>query len=123
MDSKIVMVVEDEPNNMRIITDILEFEGHQVIAAESVAEAHDVMAKHARLDLVLLDLNLPDGNGLSLVEAFRARFAHLQIMLVTAAATKDNIQKAMAHGIDQILGKPFTVKQFKEALQTVFKAE
>lgn len=118
-DKRTILVVEDELNNLKILTDILLLEKYVVIAASSLAEAQAKIDEASLLDLILLDLNLPDGSGLSLVEPVRKKFSTIAITLITAVATPENTEIALQHGVDKVISKPFKVDQLIQEIRTL----
>jgi DNA-binding response OmpR family regulator len=112
-----VLIVEDEMQNLKIMSDICTMAGLQAFKAQSVAEARAFLEKDEVVSLLLLDLNLPDGSGLLLVEPFRRKYQGIIIFLVTAAATYENVKMAMDLGVSKVIGKPFKVKQLLQEIE------
>ncbi|WP_027481277.1 response regulator, partial [Deinococcus pimensis] len=94
-----VVLVEDDLRVARVNRDLLEAEGdvHVVGTATGVVEG-DRLVGTLRPDLVLLDVYLPDGSGLDLLRAWRARGELFEVVMVTAADAGGAVQSALAHG-------------------------
>jgi DNA-binding response OmpR family regulator len=93
-----VLVVEDDAALGRVLQDNLTFEGFQVMRAVDGHTALDVFREHSP-ELVILDLNLPDVDGLELVELFR-RAGPTPIILLTARSQKKDKLQGLQLGAD-----------------------
>ena len=105
-----ILVVEDAPEFVQIVTGVLRERGHRVRAAGSIADAVESMAS-VPPDLVVLDLALPDGDGLDLCRAIRER-SNAYIMMLTGR--DDEIDKIVGFklGADDYVTKPFSPREF-----------
>jgi CheY-like chemotaxis protein len=103
----VVLAVEDEPLNRRLVHAVLEPAGYRVIDAASLAEAREVIARD-RPDVILLDLRLPDGDGLGLARELKADPALylIPIIAATASALSPVPEAAVDAGCDGFLVKP-----------------
>ena len=102
-----ILVVEDDQQISRWLTRVLEGVGHQVTAVESGASAiRDAAAN--RPDLVILDLNLPDTNGLNVCHLLRTLYDRsvLPVLMFTGMSQPIDQLKGFAHGADAYLTKP-----------------
>jgi CheY-like chemotaxis protein len=102
-----ILAVEDEPLNRRLLHAILEPAGYRVVDAATLAEARDWLADNLP-DLVLLDLRLPDGNGLELAREMKGdeRSRAVPIVAATASAMPPVQLDADEAGCDGFLAKP-----------------
>lgn len=102
-----VWVVEDNDFNFELIDYLLAHAGWQTSRARDGAEFGELLAQPAP-DLVLLDMNLPDGSGLDLLARLRAdpRLAALPVIAVTAHAMQGDKQKFLDAGCDAYVAKP-----------------
>jgi len=99
-----ILVVEDNTVNQRVLTGILEHAGHRVKLALSGDEALDILADELdRLDLVVLDMNMPGRSG---IDRFMDTSADLPVIMLTADATLDARERSLAAGVDSFLTKP-----------------
>ncbi|OYU92984.1 MAG: hypothetical protein CFE45_21605 [Burkholderiales bacterium PBB5] len=108
-----VLVVEDDPLNVELATFVLE---EAAFVVDTVAEATEVLAKVAafRPDLVLMDIQLPGGDGLTLTRALKADPATRGVVVVafTAHAMKGDRARLLAAGCDAYIAKPIDVAAF-----------
>jgi CheY-like chemotaxis protein len=102
-----VLAVEDEPLNRRLVHAILEPEGYRVEDATTLQEARAWLARE-RPDLILLDLRLPDGDGLGLARELKADPVRCSIPIIaaTASALSPVPEAAVDAGCDGFLTKP-----------------
>lgn len=104
-----ILVVDDEPAILRAVRTLLERNGFQVEAAENGNEALDFYTRRAP-DVVLLDLGLPDVNGLEVIRSIRQRTATPIVVLSVRGSERDKVA-ALELGADDYLTKPFGVDE------------
>lgn len=102
-----VLVVEDDRDTATLLSILLRSEGYALRLAETLADAHQSLAADPPPALVLLDVVLPDGDGLSLCPIIRQRWPHLPIVVVTAAPDPRTRASAATAGCPELLAKPF----------------
>jgi two-component system alkaline phosphatase synthesis response regulator PhoP len=107
-----LLLVEDERNVAETLTERLSAEGFQIKRADSVASARRAIAE-ADVELALLDVGLPDGNGFELAKLLRERAPGTAIVFLTAHATPEDRVRGLELGADDYIGKPF---HFRELL-------
>jgi CheY-like chemotaxis protein len=110
--SATILIVDDHPVNLKLVSGVLEFEGYRVLKAADAEEAQTVLAK-TRPDLILMDLALPGMDGLRLTRQLKASPATqaIRIVALTAFAMKGDEQKALAAGCDGYLTKPIDTRK------------
>jgi CheY-like chemotaxis protein len=108
-----VLVADDEPHIGRIIKMKLEQGPFRVTLAYDGQEAIDVLETHPDIDLVLLDLMMPNLSGLDVLARIRSseNLKHLPCIILTAAGQEAQHQKAMELGATEFLTKPFSPKK------------
>jgi two-component system cell cycle response regulator DivK len=113
MPDKTVLLVEDDFMNMRLVQHVLETEGYNVVGATSGWEALNQI-KNSLPDLILMDVQLPDIDGMTLVRIIRAGEAAQKtvILALTAYAMKGDKEKIMKTGCNGYIAKPINVEQF-----------
>jgi two-component system, cell cycle response regulator DivK len=106
-----ILVVEDNPLNLKLIRDVLEFQGFEVLTAKSGEEGVAV-ASSSSPDLVLMDLQLPGIGGHEALLRMRSdpRCRRVPVIAVTAFAMKDDIERAEEAGFDGYIAKPISVR-------------
>ena len=103
-----ILVVDDDPSMASSLTEILDIKGFEVRAANSGAEALQILRDHP-VDVMLTDVRMPDMNGVELYRATRKTHPNLRTFLMTAYAADDIIQKGMAEGIKTVFSKPVDI--------------
>jgi CheY-like chemotaxis protein len=113
METRHVLVADDEPHIGRIIKMKLEQGPFRVTLAYDGQEAIDLLESQPDIDLVLLDLMMPNLSGLDVLARIRAsdRLKHLPCIILTAAGQEAQHQKAMELGATEFLTKPFSPKK------------
>lgn len=111
MSTDRLLLVEDEDRLARNLVLNLEAEGHQVIHAGDCASARAAVLAGNQIDLIILDLMLPDGNGLELAQAWRADGILAPILMLTARTATVEVVQGLAAGADDYLGKPFALEE------------
>jgi DNA-binding NtrC family response regulator len=101
-----VLVVDDEPVVQDVLAGILGRRGYQVAAAGSLAEGKQQIGEQVP-DLVILDVMLPDGNGLDLLRALKESQPDLPVIMMTAYGSVDDAVQAMKEGAFHYITKPF----------------
>jgi CheY-like chemotaxis protein len=113
MKQRHVLVADDEPHIGRIIKMKLEQGPFRVTLAYDGQEAVDILEAQPDIDLVLLDLMMPNLSGLDVLARIRSseRLKHLPCIILTAAGQEAQHQKAMELGATEFLTKPFSPKK------------
>jgi two-component system cell cycle response regulator len=106
-----ILVVDDNPTNLKLVVDLLECEGHEILQAIDAEEAERIIARE-HPELVLMDLALPGMDGLTLIRKLRAdeKTKDLTIIALTAFAMKGDEQKAIAAGCNGYITKPINTR-------------
>jgi CheY-like chemotaxis protein len=107
----VVLIVEDNERNLKLVGDVLGHAGFVCLAARD-AEAGLELARSQRPDVVLMDINLPGMTGFEALAALRsdALTASIPVLAVTAYAMKDDRARILAAGFDGYLEKPVDVR-------------
>jgi CheY-like chemotaxis protein len=117
-EGKRILVVEDDVRNIFALTSLLEPNGAVVQIARNGREALDVLEKAARsntdrIDLVLMDVMMPEMDGLTAMREIRKRpeWKKLPIIALTAKAMQDDLEACMAAGANDYIAKPLDVEK------------
>ncbi|MGE3756519.1 MAG: response regulator [Pseudobdellovibrionaceae bacterium] len=119
-----ILVVDDNPTNLKLAADLLESEGYEVDRARDAEEAIEILQGELP-HLVLMDLALPGMDGLTLTRKLKSesRTKDLLIFAVTASAMKGDEEKVMAAGCDGYISKPIDTEalltRVNEALRKI----
>lgn len=115
---KRVMVVDDDPDAMRLVENILRDEGYELV---TVSNATEVGLKAAQLvpDLIILDYLMPDINGFEVSKALRSNdlTKNIPIMAVTCLTKESDIERIFECGADEYLAKPYKVEQLQKKVR------
>jgi two-component system cell cycle response regulator DivK len=113
-----VLVVEDNEKNLKLVRDVLEATGYRTLEATTGAQAVELAAEHTP-DLVLMDIRLPDIDGVEALSRLRAdeRTASIPVLAVTAQAMQDDRERFLAAGFDNYLSKPVDVVELINAVR------
>jgi two-component system cell cycle response regulator DivK len=108
-----ILIVEDSPTNMMLSVDILENAGHTVLQA-SRANTGIELAQHESLDLILMDIQLPDMDGMAATRILKAnpQTRDIPVIALTASAMKGDRERIMEAGFDGYIEKPIRYKDF-----------
>jgi DNA-binding NtrC family response regulator len=115
-----VLIVDDDSNTRDALAAIATAEGFTVACAASVAEARIQLVRQ-RPDVVLMDLKLPDGSGMELIEDLEDR-ASIETILITGHASVESAVEALRLGASDYLTKPVNLQRLKAVLQRVPKS-
>jgi CheY-like chemotaxis protein len=106
-----ILVVDDNATNLKLVSDLLTFEGHEILKAVDAEQAQCIIAD-ALPDLILMDIALPGMDGLTLTRQLKAdsRTGHIRIVALTAFAMLGDDQKAFDAGCDGYITKPIDTR-------------
>jgi CheY-like chemotaxis protein len=106
-----ILVVDDNPTNLKLASDLLEMEGYEVDRAFDAEQALQAIERQPPA-LILMDIALPDIDGLTLTRQLKADIAtrHICIVALTAYAMKGDDQKARDAGCDGYIAKPIDTR-------------
>ena len=113
----VVLIIEDNEMNMKLVRDVLQFKGYKTLEANCGRDGVRMCIEYLP-DLVLMDIQLPDIDGLTAFKEIRAnpRTQNIPVVVVTASVMPHDQQRIAASGFDAFISKPINVKNF---VQTV----
>lgn len=122
-DSRTILLVDDEPDLVQLVSVRLQAAGYQVITASDGQQALDAV-KQTRPDLIILDLMLPkvDGYKVCRLLKFDDRYKKIPILVFTARAQDGDIRLATECGADAYLTKPFEAQTLLSKLRDLMRA-
>lgn len=111
--SPCILIVDDNPINLKLASEVLQMEGHEVIRAADAEEALRTL-ENTVPGLILMDIALPGMDGLELTRRLKAdaRFRDVPIIALSAFAMKGDEQKAIDAGCDGYITKPIDTRKF-----------
>jgi two-component system, cell cycle response regulator DivK len=112
-----ILIVEDNQKNMKLVRDLLQHQGHRTLEAET-GQAGLALALRERPDLVLLDIQLPDIDGATVLARIRddKSLDAMPVLAVSASVMPDEQQRIVASGFDGFIAKPISLKPFLAAV-------
>jgi two-component system, cell cycle response regulator DivK len=113
MSGELILVVEDNDKNRKLVRDLLQFSGYQTLEAETAAQGLALAVVHAPR-LILLDVQLPDMDGLAALRQLKAdpRTAGIRVVALTAFAMPEDRARFLKAGFDGYLPKPIDARAF-----------
>ena len=113
-----ILYVEDNPDNRSLIRRVLEAEGYLVVEAVNATQALEKLEYNA-VDLVLMDINMPDMDGYTLTAKIKAiqKFAHIPIIAVTANVMRGDREKSLGAGCDGYIQKPIDIDTLSQQIE------
>jgi len=113
-----ILIIEDNPNNMKLMVMLLEQRGYKV-SIDVDAEAGIKQAKSIKPDLILLDIQLPEMDGMEACRIMRTEIAlsRTPIIALTAFAMSGDKERIMASGFDDYMAKPFNYREFLSLIE------
>jgi two-component system, cell cycle response regulator DivK len=119
MSGELILIVEDNEKNLKLVRDLLRFKGYQTLEAATAAEGIR-LAKQHQPHLILMDIGLPDMDGVAALGRIRAlpALAETPVVALTAYAMADDAARFLALGFDGYLAKPISVRDFPDQVQS-----
>jgi PAS domain S-box-containing protein len=118
-----ILLVEDETYILKILKDILEDDGHEVLSALD-AEQAVIIAKKSRKNITLLvtDIMLPNMNGIELSDRLRVDYPELKVLFMSGYAPEEIVKKRTSAKRDGFIQKPFTIEDFTRSIYTTARS-
>ena len=114
-----VLIVEDDESVAELLVQLLEGEGYRVLHAPNAARAEELLEQHAT-DLILLDIMLPDSDGLVLCSELRTRWA-VPVVLLSATKRKYDSVIGLRLGADDFIAKPFDARELLARIEAILR--
>lgn len=115
-----VLYIEDNPDNMILVKRVMESAGYTLLQATTGLEGLAVAARET-VDLILLDINLPDIDGYEVARRLRKDtkpyLAHVPIIAITANALKGDAENALNSGCDVYMSKPINIHELRARVE------
>ena len=119
-----ILCIEDEPEMIELIRLILARGGYEVLGAESGPDALELLATNPNVDLILLDLMMPEMDGWEVYQRLKAneQTRDIPVIIVTAKAQRiDRVLGLYIVGVDDYITKPFSPKMLLESVQNILE--
>jgi two-component system, cell cycle response regulator DivK len=120
MANELILIVEDNPKNLKLVRDTLQVTGYQTIETETGEEGVR-LARERRPALILMDIQLPGINGVEALRQLRAdpTTSAIPVLAVTASVMTQDRTRIMAAGFDGFHGKPISVRQLLATVREI----
>ena len=124
MAGTLILIVEDNEKNRKLIRDVLQVKGYQTLETETAEEGHNLAVEHHPA-LILMDIQLPGIDGITALKQLRADpiTKTIPVIAITASAMSYNRQAMLAEGFDGYQSKPISVKDFLEEVRRVLNSD
>lgn len=118
-----ILVIDDNPTNLKLASDLLEFANYEVLEAEDAEQALRVI-QQTPPDLILMDIALPGMDGLTLTRQLKAgkETRHIRIVALTAFAMRGDEKRAREAGCDGYITKPIDTRKLAGQVAEVLEA-
>jgi CheY-like chemotaxis protein len=115
-----VLIIDDHQVTQRVLAHIVQKAGHEVVSAWNGREGWEILQKGG-VDLVLLDIAMPEMDGLTLLEELRStpQYANLPVLMLTASGDDQDQGKAKEIGVQGFLNKPVSSWELTDAVQAI----
>lgn len=113
-----IIVVEDDELSMRLFNDLLLANGYEVLQSVDGSDILQLAREH-NPDLIVMDIQLPDVSGIDRTRMLKSDkdLKHIPVLAVTAFSLTGGIERILAAGCDDVLGKPVSVQTFIDAVK------
>ncbi|MGH7766955.1 MAG: response regulator [Candidatus Binatia bacterium] len=122
MANELILIIEDNEKNRKLVRDVLQVKGYQTIESETAEEGLKLAAAHSPA-LILMDIQLPGMDGITAVKQLKAaaKTKEIPVIAITASAMTHNRQTMLAEGFDGYQTKPISLKDFLGEVERVLK--
>jgi two-component system, cell cycle response regulator DivK len=123
MSRELVLVVEDNDKNLKLVRDLLQLNGFRTLEAGTAAVGVELATQYVP-DLILMDIQLPDMDGFTALRMLKSetRTASIPVIALTAFAMKEDRERFLNAGFDGYLPKPIDVKLFPQQVRQLIAA-
>ena len=113
-----ILIIEDNDKNLKLVRDVLNYRGYRTLEAMTGAEGLRLARENAHA-LILMDIQLPDINGITALKKLRGDelTRAIPVLAVSASAMPDDQQRILASGFDGYITKPIEIKSFLQTIQ------
>ena len=122
MSGELILIVEDNEKNMKLVRDLLQVKGYQTLESET-AEEGIIIAKESQPALILMDIQLPGMNGIEALKVLRADpiTQKIPVIAVTASVMTEDSKNIIAAGFNSYQRKPIEIKGFLDEVRRILE--
>jgi two-component system cell cycle response regulator DivK len=118
MSAARILIIEDNPKNLKLLRDVLQFRGYDTLEA-TTGEVGVALAQTQQPALILMDVQLPGMDGRAAMQVLKAtaNTRHIPIIAITAFAMKGDQERLLADGFDGYISKPIDIKALPQVIE------
>jgi two-component system, cell cycle response regulator DivK len=118
-----ILYVEDDLNNRNLVRRVLEADGYQLVEAANASQAMKSLQNH-KVDLILMDINMPEVDGYSLTTQIKANnhFAKIPIVAITANVMRGDRERSLEAGCDGYIQKPIDIDLLSQQIERFLRS-
>lgn len=117
-----ILIVDDEPDVLNVLTDIVSAFGYRVIPRPDAESALDVIREEARIDLVITDLRMPGMSGIDLASHVKKALPSVPVILLTAYGSVESYIQTRSRGVFEYINKPVQSKELRRIVQAAISS-
>ncbi len=122
MKKEKILIIEDNPINLKLVSDILQSNGYEILTAtEGLTGLNLLNQSYQEIGLILLDLQLPDINGIDVIKKINSdkKTKNIPILVISAHAMESDIKKSKEAGCLDYMTKPINIKEFLTRIKSI----
>jgi len=116
-----ILLVDDEPDILELLEQVLKRRKYDVLTAESFSDASMILEQNEDISLVISDIKMPEGSGLDLLKKIRAKNPVKPILVFLTAFTDISVEDIYNRGASDFIEKPIDIKIFAKAIEDILK--
>jgi two-component system, cell cycle response regulator DivK len=120
---ELILIIEDNEKNRKLVRDVLQFKGYSTIEAATAEEGID-LAREQQPSLILMDIQLPRMDGLTALARLKEEplTRAIPVIAITASAMPEDLEKIQQAGFDAYQTKPIVIKEFIGLVEKIFES-
>jgi CheY-like chemotaxis protein len=120
MAGELILIIEDNEKNLKLVRDLLQVKGYQTLEAGAAEQGVELARRHTP-SLILMDIQLPGMDGVAALDQLRnaPMTARIPVIALTAFAMQDERQRIAAAGFDRYLAKPVNIRELLEVVREI----
>ncbi len=122
MESKTVLIVDDQLSMREMLSDLLDMMGHESIAVEGGSQALQQLDE-SDIDLVITDLNMPKMDGMELMKRIKDQTPAMPVIVITGYGTFHTEKQVISNGADGYIPKPCTIHRVQETVTAALEVQ
>lgn len=118
-----ILYVEDDFNNRTLVRRVLESEGYQLVVAANASQAREILKEH-KIDLILMDINMPEMDGYALTTQIKSvpEYAKIPIVAMTANVMRGDRERSLEAGCDGYIQKPIDIDLLTQQVERFLRS-